>query len=109
MTATDKRREMMLAQRRDADVFHDHHLVVLVARQRNHVLRRILTHAGGQLRIHLSDALRRFLQSRTLRILANAFENQAHTLLNLFQIYFFHPCYPWRIFESATRAASSTI
>ena len=75
MAATDKRREVMLAQRGDADVFHDHHLVVLVTRQRYHVLRRILAHAGGQFRIHLGDALRRLLQPRTLGIFADAFEN----------------------------------
>ena len=47
VTATNKRREVMLAQRCDADVFYDHHLVVLVTRQRDDVLRRIFAHAGS--------------------------------------------------------------
>ena len=39
--------EMMLTKRRDTDVFHDHHLVVLVSRQGHYVLLRVLMHSGS--------------------------------------------------------------
>src|SRR5215813_6307283 len=104
MTTSDERREMMFAQRRDADVFHDHHLVVLVAGQRNHVLLGILAHTGSQFRIHLRDALRRLLQTGTFRILADPFENQAHAFGYQFKIYVIR-VHLWFI---ALRTASST-
>src|SRR2546423_6746231 len=79
----DERREVVFAERCEAYVFDDDHLVVLVSGQGAHVLARVLAHTGGQLRVHLRDALRRALKARPLQVLADAFEYEAHAPLDL--------------------------
>src|SRR5215210_7492941 len=61
---------------------------MLVSRQRNHVQPGIFAQTGGQLGIHLRNALRCFLQADTLRILADPFEDESHTLCNQIEIDF---------------------
>src|SRR5437870_2645267 len=68
----------MFAQRRDADVFYNHHLVVLVGGQGHDMLAWIFTHPGGEFGIHFSDATRGLAQSFSIRVLADALEDQTH-------------------------------
>src|SRR6059036_1803852 len=76
----------MLAQRGDANVFYDNHLVMLVTRKRNHVLLRIFPHTRSQLSIHLRNSLRCFLETGAFRILANPFDDQTHSLRDQVEI-----------------------
>src|SRR5438132_606623 len=78
---------MMFAHGGDVDVPDNDHFIVLLSRQRNDMLARILAHAGSQLYEHLGHSPRCLLQPRAIRILANAFEYQTHAARDAREIY----------------------
>src|SRR5438876_12351712 len=77
---------MMFAHGGDVDVPDDDHFIVLLSRQRNDMLARVLAQAGSQLNEHLGHSSRRLLQTRAIRVLANAFEYQTHATRDALEI-----------------------
>src|SRR5947209_4406367 len=84
----DEGREMVLAERGEADVFDDDHLVVLVARKRPDVLARVFAHPRRQLGVHLRHTPRSPLQAGAPRVFAYAFEDEADAPLDLVEVNF---------------------
>src|SRR5262245_54428064 len=76
----------MFANRRDRNVLYEHHLVVRITRKRPDLLFDIDPHSLSQLGIELGDALRRFFEPITFRVLADALKHQPNALFDLLQI-----------------------
>jgi len=74
---------MVLAQRVELDVGHQHHLLVLDVKQGvvDHLLR-VGVVAGQQFLVHAGHALRRLEQAVTIRILPHRLEQRAHRLFD---------------------------
>ena len=81
--AAHERHEMVLADRVERDVAHEHHLLMALVEGHAEVLGRVLADAGEDLRVHVGDAARRVEQPLALRVLPDALEDQANALLIL--------------------------
>ena len=77
-----ERNEVVLADRVQRDVAHEHHLVVVGLERDDEMARRILRQAGADLRVHLGDARRRAQQAVAVGIFADRGEDLAHGLLD---------------------------
>jgi len=67
----DERQQVVFAHRREIDVLHEHHLVVLLGERPPQRLARVLAQAGEHLGVHAGDAGRRFDEALALRVLAD--------------------------------------
>ena len=82
-----ERQQMVLADRVEVDVLDEHHLAMVVSGDRREQLRRVgRADAGEDVDVHVGDPLRRLLQPRTVRVLADAFKDEAYAGLYLLAV-----------------------
>ena len=82
-----ERQQMVLANRVEVDVLDEHHLAMVVSGDRREQLRRVgRADAGEDVDVHVGDPLRGLLQPRTVRVLADAFKDEAYAGLYLLAV-----------------------
>ena len=80
--AAVERDEVVLAERVQRDVAHQHHLVVIGLERDDEMARGIFVQTAADLGVHLGDPLRRAQQPVAVGVLADREEDLAHGLLD---------------------------
>ena len=92
----DKRQQVVLADRIQRDVAHEHQLVVAARVKKLEVLLRVRLQPRENLRIHARNAGGRLLQPLALRVLADRKQDLPHGPFNSFQIHRMSVSFPDR-------------